>query len=289
MTEAFWKFCWRGFGGLLLVLAGAGARADIDLVFGVYAADHPSTVARQFRPLLDRVQTALSQRMGQPVRIRIEVAASYEEGIVGLRAGKVAFARLGPASYVVAKQGQPDLRLLAMETSNGEKTFLGAIVVRANSPIHKIEDLKGHAFAFGDEYSTIGRYLAQHLLLRNGVAARDLSHYAYLGRHDAVGEAVASGRFDAGALKQGTVKQLAAQGKKLHPLAIFRNITKPWVAHPSMPEPLFQALGESLLAQKDEQVFEQLALDGTNGFAPAEDAEFDPIRTAMKRNAEFFR
>lgn len=288
MMGMFWKLRSCLF-GLWLALAGCVAHADVKLAFGVYAADKPETVIRQFRLLLDSLESAMSRRLGQPVQIRIDVAATYEEGMADLRAGRVMFARLGPASYVAAKQVQPDLRLLAMETNNGEKLFYGAIVVRADSSLRLIEDLKGRSFAFGSEASTIGRYLAQHLLLRNGVAARDLSGYAYLGRHDAVGEAVAAGHFDAGALKQGTLKMLTAKGIRLYPLAIFRNITKPWVAHPALPENLYQALRDSLLAMKDARAFAQLAADGADGFAPANDAEFDPIRIAIQRNPEFFR
>jgi phosphonate transport system substrate-binding protein len=279
-----------GLGVALLLAIGAGAaQAEIRIPFGVYAADKPETVTRQFRPLLDAIEAAMTRRMGQSVHIQLNVADSYEEGMAALRAGKVAFARFGPASYISAKESMPDLRLLAMETNQGEKYFLGAIVVGGNSPIHRIEDLKGKSFAFGDENSTIGRYLAQHLLHKNGIRARDLGRYVYMCRHDVVGEAVAKGHYDAGALKQGTIKALVARGLKLRPLLVFRDITTPWVAHPDLPDELYQALYETLLSLKDEQAFVELASDGTNGFAMAKDAEYDPIRAAIKRNPEFFR
>lgn len=278
-----------GLVGLLFLLAAGVARADIQLDFGLYAADSPETVKRQFRLLLDGLESAMTQRLGQPVRIRLNLAATYEEALTNLRTGKVGFARLGGATYVFAKQAQPDLRLLAMETKGGEKMYYGAIVVRADSPLQRIEDLKGKTIAFPDERSTIGRYLSQHLLLRNGITARDLGAYAYLGRHDLVGEAVAEGRFDAGALRQGTIKRMTAKGHRLHPLAIFRTLTRPWVAHRALPEHVYLALRESLLSLRDAQIFSELAADDTDGFAPAEDADFDPMRVAIQRNAEFFR
>lgn len=274
---------------LLLALAACAAHAEIRIPFGVYAADKPETVARQFRPLLDAIEVAMSRRLGQPVRMPLLVAESYDQGIAALRAGTVLFARFGPASYVAAKEALPELRLLAMETNHGDKHFFGAIVVAGNSPIRKIADLKGKSFAFGDEHSTIGRYLAQHLLQKNGITARDLGRHAYLGRHDAVGEAVARGEYDAGALKQGTLKALVARRLKLRPLLVFRNITKPWIVHPDLPEEQRLALRETLLNLDNEHAFAELASDGANGFGPAEDAEFDPIRAAIGRNMEFFR
>ena len=48
------------------------------------------------------------------------------------------------------------------------------------------------SFAFGNELSTIGRYLAQQYLMQHGIHEKDLSHYKYLGRHDRVGTAVAN-------------------------------------------------------------------------------------------------
>jgi phosphonate transport system substrate-binding protein len=274
---------------LLLFLVPGAAHAEIRIPFGVYAADKPETVMRQFRPLLDAIETAMSRRLAQPVRIELSVADSYEDGMAALRAGKIAFARFSPAAYVAAKEAMPELRLLAMEAAHGEKYFLGAIVVHGNSPIHRVEDLRGKSFAFGDENSTIGRYLAQHLLQKYGITARDLDRHVYMCRHDAVGEAVARGDYDAGALDQGTIKALVARRLKLRPLLVFRGITNPWVAYPHLPDGLYHALRDTMLNLKDGRAFAELASDGASGFALAEDAEYDPVRNAIKRNPEFFR
>ena len=80
---------------------------------------------------------------------------SYGEANDALISGDVDFVRFGPASYVIAKDRDPGISLLAMEHKDGEKRFGGVIVVRTNSTIRELSDLKGSRFAFGDEELTM--------------------------------------------------------------------------------------------------------------------------------------
>ena len=69
-----------------------------------------------------------------------------------------------------------------MESKKGQKTFNGVICIHKTSSIKKVSELAGKRFAFGNELSTIGRYLSQLYLLNNGVKASDLGYYEYLGK-----------------------------------------------------------------------------------------------------------
>ena len=182
------------FAGILL--AATPAFADLKLYFGLYTSDKPTTVVRMFTPLIDALEAEMSRKMGEPVSINIHLAKTYEQGLDDLVTGKVDFARFGSISYVLAKQAHPALRLLVTESHKGEKRLSGVIAVRADSPIQSVGELKGKAFAFGNENSTTGRYLSQLYLLENGIHAKDLERFEYLHRHDAVAAAVAQGRFD---------------------------------------------------------------------------------------------
>ena len=201
----------------------------ISLTFGVYTSDKPSEVIKQFQPILDSLEADMSETLGQPVEIRIQVAPTYEKGIANIVNGEVDFARFGPASYIEAISANPDLELLALESSKGEKVFYGIIAVHEDSDIEAVSELAGKRFAFGDELSTIGRYLSQAHLFEQGVSASDLGYFEYLGRHDMVGTAVGAGEFDAGALKESTFNKLIEQGTPIRELARFPNVTKPWL------------------------------------------------------------
>ena len=275
---------------LLALSAIAGlpnsAAAQINLVFGTYAADKPSETVRKFRPLLDGLESALSRNLGEPVSISIHVANSYERGINELITGQVDFSRFGPASYVLAKDKQAAIKLLAMESSKGRKTFRGIICVHADSKIAAISDLKGRTFAFGSERSTIGRYLSQLVLMQNGIEASDLDRFDYLGRHDTVGMAVGRRDFDAGALKESTFKKLAAKDIPIRKIASFPNVTKPWIARAKLPARIADALRTELLGFTDKAALKALK---KAGFLDAADADYDIIRQAIAQNPEFFK
>lgn len=281
----------QGFAAVLALFLAAfaitpAARADINLTFGTYVADKPTETVRKFRPILDALQASLTDVLGESVTITTHVARSYDDGIDDLANGRVDFARFGPASYVFAKNKQPQIQLLVMESVKGKKTFRGVICVHEDSPIRATSELKGRTFAFGSERSTIGRFLSQLHLLDSGVSAKDLGRYAYLGRHDKVGMAVGRGDFDAGALKEGTFKKLVAEGIPIRALVTFENVTKPWIARAGLPKPITEALHSELLSMTDVAALKALKKDG---FLNVAESNYDIIRRAIANNGKFFR
>ncbi len=261
------------------------SHASTLLRFGVYTADKPTAVVKQFRPILNVIESDMSQKMGENVKIRLQVAKTYEVGIRDLVMGNVDFSRFGPASYIEAKQANPDISIIALESKKGKKQFLGIICVTQNSPIQTVAELRGKRFAFGNEYSTIGRYLSQQYLLQHNIKASDLDYFEYLGRHDKVGTAVAIRKFDAGALKESTFKKLLSKGEPLRAIASFPNVTKPWIARSGLPVNIKRALQQSLLNLKDSDALKALSKDG---FLPGSDEDYSIIKEAIKNNYAFF-
>jgi len=275
---------------LIVLLGGfsldAHAKREITLSFGVYSSDKPSSMVRQFRPVLNALERQMAVLHKGPVRIQMHVAKSYEQGVKDLVTGKVDFARFGPASYVEAKHGDPRIKIIAVESNNGSKVFNGVICVDKDSEITQVTQLRGRTFAFGDERSTIGRYLAQLHLLRHGMKVGDLGHYEYLGRHDAVGAAVGAGRFAAGALKESTFKKLVADGVPLRAIAKFPNVTKPWIARGGLPDLQIRLVRQALLTLNNSKAMKFLAKDG---FLEGSDEDYAFIREAMLGNQLFFK
>ncbi len=255
-----------------------------ELVFGVYTSDAATEMVKQFSPALDVLEVALGEQLGERVKISLKVASTYEGGVEDLTSGRVDFARMGPASYVMAKEISPGVRILAMESKKGSKTFNGVICVREGSDIESVAQLKGKRFAFGDARSTIGRFLAQELLVENGIRSENLEGFDYLGRHDKVGMAVGSGMYAAGAPKEGTFKKLVAAGEPIQVIASFPNVTKPWIARAGMAPELFDGLQKVLLAMDDKKALGALKKDG---FLPGDDADYDSIRSAIEASHSF--
>ncbi len=270
---------------LFSVVWSSSAWAKVSLVFGTYSSDKPSAMVMQLRPSLDLIAQSMEKILGEDVEIDMKVVRLYDDGVGLIVAGEVDFMRLGPASYVRAKDGNPGIEVLAMESLDGAKEFFGVIAVRADSDITEIGQLKGRTFAFGSENSTLGRYFSQLYLMRHGVLAKDLARYEYMGRHDKVGRAVGSGLFDAGALEGTTFGKLVKAGVPIRALAQFRNSTRPWVARAGLDPKIIGALRQALLDLHDREALKALRFDG---FLPGSDDDYAPTREAIRENHRFF-
>jgi phosphonate transport system substrate-binding protein len=268
----------------LTTVMAVPAMADINLVFGTYAADKPSTTVRKYKPFLKYLAQEMTEILGEPVNIKMKIAKEYEASISHLATGEADFARFGPASYITVKERNADIQIVAMESKKGEKRFKGIIAVHNSCDVESLSDLAQKSFAFGDELSTIGRYLSQSHLIDAGVTSKELSGYEYLGRHDRVGSAVGEGRFTAGALKESTFKKLVKSGVPIKVLFEFENVTKPWLAASGMAPEVFAAMRQVMLETTDREVLGSIAKDG---FLEGFDADYDFIRRAMKHSSTF--
>jgi len=213
----------------------------------------------------------------------MEIFRTYEEGIDAIAKGSVDFVRFGPASYITAQNRNQNIELLAMEVDEDRgKWFDGVIVVRKDSKIQTLSDLHGCKFAFGDKNSTIGRYLVQDILAKAGIYAHHLKKYAYLGSHDAVAEAVIEGKFDAGAVKESTYERYK---KDLRKIAIFSNVTKPWIARAGLSRTVCASLQRVLLNIQDPNSLKPIKV---GGFAEPDDEAYDYVRDRMEWSKAFF-
>jgi phosphonate transport system substrate-binding protein len=265
---------------LSVIFVGPGFAETI--TFGIYTSDKPTVMYQKFRPIIDYLQNRIAQNGGNAT-VKMKIFPSYAAAVDALVAGNVDFMRFGPASYIMAKDRDDKIRLLAMEHKKNKKSFYGVFIVTKNSPINSIEDLKGKSFAFGNKNSTIGRYLSQAELVKAGLRSADLAKYDYLGRHDKVALAVAVGNYDAGVVKENTFKKYA-ESKGLKKIAQFPNVTKPWAVRAGFDDSLFAILQQALLELKDKKTLKALKQDG---FLVAEDSDYDFVRQGMRLSEEF--
>ena len=260
------------------------AKAEINLIFGTYAADRPTATVRKFKPFLDYLSREMTAVLGEQVNIRMKIAKEYQTGIDQLATGQVDFSRFGPASYINVFERDNGIQIVAIESKKGTKRFKGIIAVHADSSIRSLSELRQQSFAFGDELSTIGRYLAQSHLIDAGVTSRELIGYDYLGRHDRVGTAVGVGKFTAGALKESTFNDLVGSGVPIRALFEFENVTKPWLAASDMEPRVLAAMRQVMLATSNAEILQSINKDG---FLAGTDADYDFIRRAMIHSRAF--
>lgn len=187
---------------LVPALAGAADK----LVLGIHPYKAPSKLIGAFAPLA----TTLSKQLGMPVEIKI--AADYQQHIDAIGRDQIDIAYLGPASYVKLVEQYGKKPLLARQALRGIPTFHGKIIVRQDSPLHSLADLKGKSFAFGDPASTMSHLVPRYMLWEAGVGGDDLSRHAFLGSHDNVALAILAGDYDAGAVKEAVFHKYRSRG-----------------------------------------------------------------------------
>ena len=277
----------RYFISLMLMLVFSSTStiyASETLVFGLYANEKPSTIIKKFRPIIQQLEIDLTRLMGKEVSIETDIAPSYDDGIERLTSGRVDFARFGPVSYIKAKQIEPKIKIIVVESNNGSRSFQGVICTQPNS-FDTLAMIKGHSFAFGGKGSTIGRYLSQHILLTNNIYAGNLSNFEYLSRHDKVGIAVSKGLYDAGALKFSTYQSLIEKGYKLKAIHYFDVPTKPWIIRKDLDKNTADALQTSLLSFNNKDALRILK---KSGFLMPKKGQFSEIGDAIVHSADFF-
>lgn len=252
-----------------------------ELSVSLHPSENSSGLYNRIRPLLDSLEQRLAEESFN-VRFKIRIHSSYGDVIDSLATGESDLGRIGPASYVLARKRNPKLKVLAREDDERSGVW-GVFVVPSDSPVKTLADVRGRSVAFGNRHSTTSRYLAQAELVAVGLKDRDLQRFAYLGHHDKVVYAVASGNYDVGVL-QDKVLAWYGKGKNLRIIRQFASMDKPWVARAGLSGELVSVIRYALLNLP--RVVLEKHLDRTR-FVTVKDSDFDSIRRGIHKARAF--
>lgn len=224
------------------------------------------------------------------VPVRVTVASDYAAVIEALRNRTADLAFVHPAGYVLA-QREAGATIVARNLWHGKASFTSRFYVRKDSGIARLEDLRGRTIAFVDPASSSGYIYPMVLLIQRGlVRNRDprtfFREVLFAGSHDAGMRALLNGHVDALASFD------LAREQYLKDPAERERIT--WVAEtPPIPEAGIaarQGLDPALVARVRAAL---LAIRGPahasllrrlydiDGFEPARDQDYDPVRAAI--------
>ncbi len=127
------------------------------------------------------------------------IAESYSQLIRAIAEGKVDFAFLSPLGYITAEQ-VADAQVLLKCERGGQPYYWSVILVRKDSGLRGLDDLKNKRFAFTHLGSTSGYVIPMSALLQTGIEPKDyFSEVLYAGGHGAVIRMILDGEVDAGA------------------------------------------------------------------------------------------
>jgi phosphonate transport system substrate-binding protein len=230
----------------------------------------------------------LGQLVGAPVRV--SVASDYAAVIEALRNQTADLAFVHPAGYVLANR-EAKARIVAKNQWHGKTTFTARFYVRKDSGIKTLEDLRGKTMAFVDPASSSGYIYPMVLLIQKGlVKNRDPKTFfrevMFAGSHDASMRALLNGHVDA-IVSFDMAREQYLKDPAERERIVFVAETPPIpeagiAAREKLDAATFAKVRDALLKIGGPQHAALLKrLYDIDGFEPAEDREYDPVRAAI--------
>jgi phosphonate transport system substrate-binding protein len=269
---------------VLATLGGRPAAAQTSL----HLALTPSQKPTDLLVAGEAFGAALGKLVGVP--IRVTVASDYAAVVEALRNRTADLAFVHPAGYVLANR-EAKAMIVAKDQWHGNTSYTSRIYVRKDSGITTLEGLRGKTIAFVDPSSTSGYVYPMVMLIQKGlVQNRDpktfFKEFVFSGSHDAGLLALLNGHVDAFASFDQAREQYLkdpAQREKLIWVAESAPIPEGGIcAREGLDPALFAKVRTALLSMKGPAYAPILkALYDIDGFEPAEDREYEPVRAAM--------
>ena len=271
-------------GILLAALGGQPALAQSSL----HLALTPSQKPTDLMVAGEAFGAALGKLVGVP--IRVTVASDYAAVVEALRNRTADLAFVHPAGYVLANR-EAKAMIIAKDQWHGNTSYTSRIYVRKESGLKTLEELRGKTIAFVDPSSTSGYVYPMVMLIEKGLVQNKdpktfFKEFVFSGSHDAGLQALLHGHVDAFASFDQAREQYLkdpAEREKLIYIAESAPIPEGGIcARDGLDPALVAKVRAALLSMKGPTYAPLLkALYDSDGFEPAEDREYEPVRAAM--------
>jgi phosphonate transport system substrate-binding protein len=234
-----------------------------------------------------------------PYKFEVTIPQSYVAVVEAFGTKRADVAAFNTFGYILAHEKYgAEARMTVLR--HGLATYQSQFIVRADSPIKKIEDLAGKKVAFVEPASTSGYLLPMKTLNEKGIKPKET---VFAGKHDNVVSMVYQGQVDAGATfyspphkdengveqmedaRRLVLTQYPDVKEKVIILTLSEPITNdPIVFRKEMPEEMKTKIIDSMIAfvstEEGKAAFK--AIYGITEVKKATDADYDAARTMLK-------
>jgi phosphonate transport system substrate-binding protein len=238
----------------------------------------------------DEFQKLLSEHLGMPVKLF--PAADYAGVMQGIAAGQLEAAEFGASGFAGAwldcKCVEP---VVVPQEKDGSTYYYSVMVVRADSGIKTLADMKGHSLAWADPNSTSGYLIPSATLKTKGINLADGAYFSktgFSGGHEQGVVAVLNKQYDAAVTwtsGQGEMSEGYTRGnlrsmvdRKMLKMPDIRIIWQsgkipngPWAMRSALPDALKTSFTEFLLdlPKSHRKVYDDVEQGSGVGYAPA--------------------
>lgn len=261
----------------LLVIPASAFAADLKI--GLLPRLTEKEMMEGFTPLANYLEKELG------MKVTIIVPKDFDTWKKEATEGKYDLAYTNPYQYVLVKKAVKDAEplVIASEPESGRK-FDGTIIVKKDSPVKAVAELKGKTIAATDPGSA-GAYLVQMLMLQKAGLKKADVNVIFEKKRDTVADAVLAGKADAGFVRDDDVEKLKAGGDKFRKLAVSDPIPNwPIMTAKKLDAGLVAKVKAALLKLKpgDLKAISILGPARIEGFVETSDKEFGIMVEAAK-------
>lgn len=270
--------------GLLIAGQAAAAgdahavRDDADpssLVLVIPPVEDIGRMYEQFLPL----KTYLERRLARTISLKI--ARTYQEAVESIGNGQAHLAYFDPSAYCEAKHRYGSTPL-AKAIVGGSPVYRSVIVARKDSAITKIVEGRGKRLALGNARSSSSYLIPAVMFKEVGIGLGDFSAVDYLEQEDRVALSVLTRRHDLGGLSERVARKYLSDGLKI--IKTSEAIPQYTLcACACLSSALRGKIRKALLSVGADSAAGLVSdLNGIEGFAAAQDRDFDVVRVMIR-------
>ncbi len=274
---------------LALALAGCGGQAKLGTKDNpIVMSFVPSGDTQEIIASGDKLAQMIQDRTG--LVIDANVGTDYAAVREAMGAGKAHIGWLNTFNYVLAHE-KYGVEVALVTVRYGSTSYKGQIIVRADSGIQSLQDLKGKVMCWVDPNSTSGYIVPRIMLKANGIDPdKDFAKTIEAGSHNNVVTQVYNGECDAGATyvdaRSSVEKDIPDVKEKVVVLATTSEIPNDNVSFikdfpKDTRDKIVNALLDIAKTEEGKQALNELY--SIEGLEPADDSFYDAFRAELSK------